>query len=174
LDGRGYAGLRGAGAATSLKRSPMPSGIGCAPLARSGSRPHPRKSRVPDETSGLETAVIVAAKQRRSSVGAAFRAIPATAEQFQIGARPPLKLINRDSDLVRLAAVNCGFSDETSGLPRQAQHRRRAHAVAEASRSPVFGKRSGDSIWRDQPTRVVLALKAPSSVVEPAGGDLRR
>ena len=31
LDGRGYAGLRGARAATSLKRSPMPTGIGCAP-----------------------------------------------------------------------------------------------------------------------------------------------
>ncbi|MFN9031676.1 MAG: hypothetical protein ACK54C_09330, partial [Betaproteobacteria bacterium] len=47
-------------------------------------------------------AVVIAAKQRRSSVGEAFRAIPATAEQFQTGDRPPLKLFSRDSDLVRL------------------------------------------------------------------------
>jgi len=53
LDGRGYAGLRGARAATSLKRSPLPTGIGCARLAQSGSRAHPRQSRVPDEVSGL-------------------------------------------------------------------------------------------------------------------------
>jgi hypothetical protein len=70
--------------------------------------------RVANEAQGwdefiLETAVVIAAKQRRSSVGAAFRAIPATAEQFQTGDRPPLKLFSRDSDLVRLAAVNCGF-----------------------------------------------------------------
>ncbi|MFN9031990.1 MAG: hypothetical protein ACK54C_00170 [Betaproteobacteria bacterium] len=57
----------------------------------------------------LETAVVITAKQRRSSVGAAFRAILATAEQFQTGDRPPLKLFSRDSDLVRLAAVNRGF-----------------------------------------------------------------
>ena len=56
-----------------------------------------------------ETAVVIAAKQRRSSAGAAFRAILATAEQFQTGDRLPLKLFSRDSDLVRLAAVNCGF-----------------------------------------------------------------
>ena len=56
----------------------------------------------------LETAVVMAAKQRRSSIGAAFRAIPATAEQFQIGERPPLKLFSLDRDLGRLAAVNCG------------------------------------------------------------------
>jgi hypothetical protein len=36
LDGRGYAGLRGAHAAISLERSPMTTGIGCAPLAQSG------------------------------------------------------------------------------------------------------------------------------------------
>jgi hypothetical protein len=54
----------------------------------------------------------MAAKQRRSSVGAAFRAILATAEQFQTGDRPPLELFNRDSDLVRLAAVNCSFLDQ--------------------------------------------------------------
>jgi hypothetical protein len=53
LDGRGYAGLRGACAAPLLKRSPMPAGIGCAPVAQSGSRGHPRKSRVTDETCGL-------------------------------------------------------------------------------------------------------------------------
>jgi len=53
LDGRGYAGWRGARAAISLKRSPMPTGIGCARLAQSGSRGHPRKSRVPEETPGL-------------------------------------------------------------------------------------------------------------------------
>jgi len=52
LDGRGCAGLRGARVATSLKRSPMPAGTGCAPVAQSGSRGPPRKSRVPDETSG--------------------------------------------------------------------------------------------------------------------------
>ena len=57
----------------------------------------------------LEAAVVMAAKQRRSSVDAAFRAILATAEQFQIGERPPLKLFNLDRDLGRLAAVNCGF-----------------------------------------------------------------
>ncbi|MFN9031644.1 MAG: hypothetical protein ACK5XM_15865, partial [Betaproteobacteria bacterium] len=56
----------------------------------------------------LETAVVITAKQRRSSVGEAFRAIPATAEQLQTGDRPPLKLFSRDSDSVRLAAVNCG------------------------------------------------------------------
>jgi hypothetical protein len=39
-----------------LKCSPMPAGIGCAPLAQPGSRMHPRKSRVPDETSGLAPA----------------------------------------------------------------------------------------------------------------------
>ena len=39
----------------------------------------------------------------------AFRAILATAEQFQIGERPPLKLFNLDRDLGRLATVNCGF-----------------------------------------------------------------
>jgi len=53
LDGRGSAGLRGARAAPSLKRSPMPAGIGCAAVAQSGSRGHPRISRVPGETSGL-------------------------------------------------------------------------------------------------------------------------
>jgi hypothetical protein len=57
----------------------------------------------------LETAVVIAAKQRRSRIGAAFRVIPATAEQFQTGDRPPLKLFSRNSDFVRLAAVNRGF-----------------------------------------------------------------
>jgi len=33
LDGRGYAGLCGARAAISLERSPMPTGIGCVPVA---------------------------------------------------------------------------------------------------------------------------------------------
>jgi hypothetical protein len=33
----------------------------------------------------------------------------ATAEQFQTDERPPLKFFNLDRDLVRLAAVNCGF-----------------------------------------------------------------
>jgi len=53
VDGRGYAGLRGARAALPLKRSPVPAGIGCASLAQSGSPAHPRKPRVSDETSGL-------------------------------------------------------------------------------------------------------------------------
>jgi len=38
LDDRGTAGLRGACTATSLKRSPMPTGSACAPVAQSGSR----------------------------------------------------------------------------------------------------------------------------------------
>jgi hypothetical protein len=57
----------------------------------------------------LEAAVVIAVEPRRSRIDAAFRVIPATAEQFQTGDRPPLKLFSRDSDLVRLAAVNRGF-----------------------------------------------------------------
>ncbi|MCA3213842.1 MAG: hypothetical protein ING39_00270 [Burkholderiales bacterium] len=56
MDGRGYAGLRGARAALPRNRSPVPAGIGCASLAQSGSPAHPRKSRVSDETSGLAKA----------------------------------------------------------------------------------------------------------------------
>ncbi|MFN9031624.1 MAG: hypothetical protein ACK5XM_15760 [Betaproteobacteria bacterium] len=66
----------------------------------------------------LETAVVLAAKQRRSSVGVAFRAILATAEHFQTGDRPPLKLFSRDSDLVRLAAVNCGSWVQSEAVTR--------------------------------------------------------
>jgi hypothetical protein len=92
-----------------LKRSPTPTGIGCAPTRLSRNLVRARIRANPASLMNPETAVVMAAKQRRSSVGAAFRAILATAEQFQIGARPPLKLFNHDSDLVRLAAVNCGF-----------------------------------------------------------------
>jgi hypothetical protein len=77
-----------------------------------------------------ETAIVMAAKQRRSSVGAAFRAILATAEQFQIGARPPLELFNRDRDLVRLAPVNCGFGDHPQLRPRSPSHDAGRHVPA--------------------------------------------
>jgi hypothetical protein len=52
LDGRGYAGLRGAREATSLKRSPMPAGIGCARLAQSGSR-NLARARIPANRASL-------------------------------------------------------------------------------------------------------------------------
>lgn len=64
----------------------------------------PRSSRL-----NRETAVVIPAKRRRSSVGAALRALLATAEPSQVGDRRPPQLFKRDSDLVRLAAVSCSF-----------------------------------------------------------------
>ena len=55
LDGRGTAGLRGARAGPSRSSVHRCLRASAAPLAQSGSRGHPRKSRVPDETSGPAT-----------------------------------------------------------------------------------------------------------------------
>jgi len=58
LDGRGYAGWRGACArGLALNSSQRPAGLCCGRLVQSASRMHPRQSRVPREISGLAAGV---------------------------------------------------------------------------------------------------------------------
>jgi hypothetical protein len=66
-----------------------------------------------DETEGqrviLQTAVAGSAERRNASIGAAFRAIPGTAEQFQMGDRPSSGILRRSSNLANFDGANCRF-----------------------------------------------------------------
>jgi hypothetical protein len=57
----------------------------------------------------LETAVDEIAEERKASTGAAFRPIPAAAEQFQMGGRLGSEMRPHDGDLPSSDGVNCGF-----------------------------------------------------------------
>ncbi len=59
----------------------------------------------------LETAVAGTPEQRISSIGADFRVIPGTAEQFQIGDRPQFGLLTCNGALASPAGVNRRFKD---------------------------------------------------------------
>jgi hypothetical protein len=56
----------------------------------------------------LDTAVDEISEQRKASTGEAFRTIPATAEQFQMGDRLGLELRPHHGDLPSSDGVNCG------------------------------------------------------------------
>ena len=57
----------------------------------------------------LQTAVAGSAERRNASIGAAFRAIPGTAEQFQMGDRPSSGILRRSSNLANFDGANCRF-----------------------------------------------------------------
>ncbi len=57
----------------------------------------------------LQTAVAGSAERRNASIGAAFRAISGTAEQFQMGDRPSSGILRRSSNLANFDGANCRF-----------------------------------------------------------------